>query len=87
MRGLAERLLSLTVATVTGEVMDKGSVYRYMPYITQALRQGFQDIGAKSVPALHAMLNSGELRFDTRSPAAQAEGGVHSLHSYEKKLY
>ena len=67
--------------------MDKGSIYRYLPYITQALRQGFQDIGARNVPMLHGMLNSGELRFDTRSPAAQTEGGVHSLHSYEKKLY
>lgn len=72
---------------VAGEVLDKGSVYRFLPYVTQAMKQGFQDIGARSVVSLHQMLNKGELRFDVRSPAAQTEGGVHSLHSYEKKLY
>ncbi len=46
-----------------------------------------QDIGARDLPALHAMLYEGRLRFDVRTAAAQHEGGVHSLYSFEKKLY
>jgi len=72
---------------VSGEVADKGSIYHFVPYLAQAVRQGLQDIGAINLNILHSMLYSGELRYDIRSNAAQAEGGVHSLVSYEKKLY
>lgn len=30
---------------------------------------------------------SGELRMELRSAAAQREAGIHSLVSYEKRLY
>jgi len=72
---------------VVGTVQDKGPVEAYIPYLTQGMKHGLQDIGSDSVQKLHEELYSGGLRFEIRSPAAQREGGVHGLHSYEKKLF
>jgi len=72
---------------VCGTVQDKGSLKNYIPYLTQGMKHGLQDIGANSLDKLREMLYAGELRFEIRSPAAQREGGVHGLHSFEKKLF
>eukprot|EP00811_Abedinium_folium_P030365 NODE_4859_length_1837_cov_19.679532.p1 GENE.NODE_4859_length_1837_cov_19.679532~~NODE_4859_length_1837_cov_19.679532.p1 ORF type:complete len:510 (+),score=113.82 NODE_4859_length_1837_cov_19.679532:101-1630(+) len=72
---------------VTGAVQDKGSMHDYMPYLRQSIRHGLQDLGAQSVARLHERLYSSDLRFEIRSPAAQREGGVHGLHSFQKALY
>jgi len=71
---------------VSGAVMDKGSIQRYLPYLTQGIRHGLQDLGYRSLPTLREALYSGRLAFELRSPAAQAEGGVHGLYSYEKSM-
>merc|ERR1719416_177174 len=60
---------------VSGTVQDKGSVHRYIPYLAQGIRRGMQ--------AMRGQLYSGTLRFELRSSAAQREGGVHNLHSFE----
>mmetsp|Transcript_87465 Transcript_87465/g.209234 ORF Transcript_87465/g.209234 Transcript_87465/m.209234 type:complete len:515 (+) Transcript_87465:62-1606(+) len=72
---------------VRGAVQDKGSLHKYMPYLCQSVRHGMQDIGARSVSDLNAKLTTGFLRFELRSAAAQREGGVHGLHSFERKLF
>lgn len=72
---------------VVGAVTDKGSVLKFIPYTMQAVKQGFQDLGASSLPSAHELLRSGTLRFEVRTGAAQAEGGVHGLVSYEKKSF
>ncbi|XP_040944367.1 inosine-5'-monophosphate dehydrogenase 2-like [Gossypium hirsutum] len=72
---------------VVGAVADKGSVLKFIPYTMQAVKQGFQDLGASSLPSAHEHLRSGTLRFEVRTGAAQAEGGVHGLVSYEKKSF
>mmetsp|Transcript_39317 Transcript_39317/g.88394 ORF Transcript_39317/g.88394 Transcript_39317/m.88394 type:complete len:538 (+) Transcript_39317:89-1702(+) len=72
---------------VSGTVQDKGSVHLYLPYLTQGLRHGMQDMGVRSVEDLVVQQCSGKLRFEIRSAAAQREGGVHGLHSFERKLF
>lgn len=72
---------------VSGAVVEKGSMRTFMPYISQSLRHGLQDMGYQSLPKLREALYSGNLRFEIRSPNAQREGGVHDLHSYQTRLY
>ena len=72
---------------VSGSVVDKGPLSRYLPYLAQGLKHGMQDAGLASVPRLQSAMRAGELRFELRSPAAQREGGVHDLYSFEKRLF
>lgn len=72
---------------VSGAVLDKGSVMDYLPYLTQGLKHSFQDIGVRTIKALHDKLYNGELRFEIRSVAAQIEGNVHDLYSYAEPKY
>ncbi|CAK8542828.1 unnamed protein product [Lathyrus sativus] len=72
---------------VVGAVKDKGSVLKFIPYTAQAVRQGFQDIGANSLQSAHDLLRSRVLRLEVRTGAAQVEGGIHGLASYEKKYF
>lgn len=72
---------------ISGAVQEKGSLHTYVPYLIQSMKHGMQDVGAKSVSKLHEQMESGQLRFELRSAAAQREGGVHGLHSFERKLF
>jgi IMP dehydrogenase len=72
---------------VSGSVQDKGTLRRYIPYLMQGVRHGLQDTGCSSVAEAQEKLYADRLRFEIRSPAAQTEGGVHGLHSYQKRLF
>ncbi|KAL5563285.1 hypothetical protein UlMin_033032 [Ulmus minor] len=65
------------------KVADKGFVLKFVPYTMQAVKQGFQDLGASSPQSTHDLLRSSVLRLETT--AAQEEGRIHGLVSYEKK--
>jgi IMP dehydrogenase len=72
---------------VSGSVVDKGSVKKYIPYLYNGLQHSCQDIGVKSIMELREKSASCKIRFEYRTPSAQSEGGVHNLHSYEKRLF
>ncbi|CAF1033798.1 unnamed protein product [Rotaria sordida] len=73
---------------VTGSVVDKGSVHRFIGgYLYTGVQKSLQDIGCQSVQQLHDECNQGIIKVEKRTASAQIEGGVHNLHSYEKKLF
>ncbi|PRW33277.1 IMP dehydrogenase [Chlorella sorokiniana] len=79
---------SLKIAQgVSGTVRDKGSVRRNVPFLVQAVKQGFQDLGATSIVQAWQRLDGGEQRLECRTGAAQAEGGVHDLHTFDKRSW
>lgn len=69
---------------VSGTVKDKGSIRQTVPFLLQATRQGFQDLGAKDLASAHNLLKTGQMRLECRTGAAQAEGGIHDMHSFDK---
>ena len=71
---------------VSGTVMDKGTIFDFVPYLIQGVKHSFQDMGVRTIAQLHEQLYSGKLRFEKRSLAAQVQGGVHSLYSYKKPI-
>jgi len=69
---------------VSGSVQDKGSLRDYVPYLIQGVKHGFQDAGVASLFDMLQHQQDGLIRFEIRSPAAQNEAGIHSLHSWKK---
>ncbi len=72
---------------VSGTVADKGSIKNLLPFLSEALRHSMQDVGAASLQQLAYYRENEALRFEWRTSAAQGEGKVHSLHSYEQPVH
>ncbi|OAF71458.1 hypothetical protein A3Q56_00777 [Intoshia linei] len=71
------------------EAMNCGKASKERYYVDQKskIQHSFQDIGVKSITDLWNNIKNGSVKFEKRSHASQTEGGVHSLHSYEKRYY
>ena len=72
---------------VAGSVQDKGSVTKFAPYLFTGLQHSLQDMGVRDIRELRYAVGTGKVRFELRTAAAMAEGGVQGLASYEKKLF
>ncbi len=72
---------------VSGTVMDKGSIHKFIPYLVEGIKHGLQSLGAQNLYKLHILLNNEIIRMEIRSPSAQKEGGVHSLNSIDRTEY
>jgi len=77
----------LVAQGVSGSVRDRGSVTKFIPYLMAGVQHSLQDIGVSSLKALQDGVADGSVRFELRTASAQAEGNVHGLHSFDKKLY
>ena len=72
---------------VAGSVVDKGTVKKFLGYLTTGVQHGLQDIGVKSVEVLREDVHQGKVRFEKRTASAQLEGGVHGLYQYESECF
>ncbi|CAE6489421.1 IMP dehydrogenase [Rhizoctonia solani] len=72
---------------VSGDVQDKGSIQKFLPYLHTGLQHSLQDIGTPSVQLLQEGVRNETVRFECRTASAQLEGGVHGLNSYTKRLF
>ena len=86
-RYFSEKATVKVAQGVSGEVKAKGSAAMQVAYLSQGIKQGLQDLGARDFTSVQQLMRSGDMRFEVRSPSAIREGNVHDLVAHEKRLY
>lgn len=64
---------------VSGAMLEKGSVKQWVPYVSQGVKQGLQDLGFQNVEDLHKGLYNGQLRMEVCSVFSETEANVRDM--------
>ncbi|KAL0476864.1 IMP dehydrogenase [Acrasis kona] len=71
---------------VSGLVAEKGSVDKFISYLSSGVKHSLQDIGVRSLDLLRSGVSDESVRFQLRSSSAMREGDVHGFVQFEKQL-
>merc|ERR1712028_252935 len=82
----SNRLAELAAANPSSAMGSKGNVNTLAPYIASALRNGFCDLGTRSMSELHGALQNGQLKMELRSFFGQKQAENRALTEQRSRL-
>jgi IMP dehydrogenase len=64
---------------VSGMVVSRGSIEKWVPFLMQGVKQGFQKMGYRNLEFLRQAIAQNKIELEKRSEEAKREGEVHNL--------